>query len=81
MKRKISIRTCIILAFSLILILLLGIVVLSLSQVNKASNMGKQLYNEYGQTQGEAGMGYAYFQEVRCNLRNTLYLYADDPDR
>ena len=81
MKRKISIRTCIILAFSLILILLLGIVVLSLSQVNKASNMGKQLYNEYGQTQGEAGMGYAYFQEVRCNLRNTLYLYADDPEK
>ena len=78
MKRKISIRTCIILAFSLILILLLGIVVLSFSQVNKASNMGKQLYNEYGQTQGEAGMGYAYFQEVRCNLRNTLYLYAEE---
>ena len=81
MKRKISIRTCIILAFSLILILLLGIVVLSFSQVNKASNMGKQLYNEYGQTQGEAGMGYAYFQEVRCNLRNTLYLYAEEPDK
>ncbi len=81
MKRKISIKTCIILSFGLILILLLGIVALSYSQITKASNMGNQLYHEYGQSQGQAGMGYSYFQEMRCSLRNVLYLYADNPEK
>lgn len=81
MKRKVSIGICINLTFGLLLILMLAISVVSYHLTDKGESMGNQLYSEYGQTQGEVGMGFAYFQEVKCNLRNSLYLYSDDSSK
>lgn len=78
MKKKLSIGTCIKIAFGLVLFLMMVIAVISYQLMDRAGNMGSQLYAEYGKTQGEVGMGLAYLQEVKCNLRNALYLYADD---
>ncbi len=39
------------------------------------------LYNNYGKIQGDVSMGFAYFQEVKSDLRNVLYLYARDSEK
>ncbi len=75
MKKKISIGACINVAFGLLLVLMLVIAVISYQISDRAESTGDQLYGEYGQTQGEVGLGFAYFQEVKCELRNILYLY------
>lgn len=76
-KKKISIGACIKISYVTILILTLLIATISYENGVNAIDRGKKLYNECGQTQGEAGLAFAYFQEVKCNLRNALYLYAD----
>lgn len=65
----------------IILMLVLPIIILSVAAYFITDNTvqsGNTLYHAYGKASGDAGMGFAYFQEVKCNLRNTLYLYADD---
>lgn len=47
---------------------------------SEASN-SDVLYNNYGKIQGDVSMGFAYFQEVKVNLRNVLYLYARDSEK
>lgn len=39
------------------------------------------LYNNYGKIQGDVSMGFAYFQEVKVDLRNILYLYAHESEK
>ena len=78
MKKKLSIGGCIKLSYLIILILMLVIATISYENGVSAIAQGEKLYNECGKTQGEAGLAFAYFQEVKCNLRNTLYLYADN---
>lgn len=78
MKKKLSIGGCIKLSYLIILILMLVIATISYENGVSAIAQGDKVYNECGKTQGEAGLAFAYFQEVKCNLRNTLYLYADN---
>ena len=47
---------------------------------SEASN-SDVLYNNYGKIQGDVSMGFAYFQEVKVDLRNVLYLYARDSEK
>lgn len=47
---------------------------------SEASN-SDVLYNNYGKIQGDVSMGFAYFQEVKADLRNVLYLYARDSEK
>lgn len=47
---------------------------------SEASN-SDMLYNNYGKIQGDVSMGFAYFQEVKVDLRNVLYLYARDSEK
>ena len=46
--------------------------------MNNTEKNGNTLYESYGETQGNVGLGYAEFQNVKVQLRNVLYLYADD---
>ncbi|MDE6617136.1 MAG: MCP four helix bundle domain-containing protein [Lachnospiraceae bacterium] len=46
----------------------------------EASN-SDMLYNNYGKIQGDVSMGFAYFQEVKVDLRNILYLYSRDSEK
>ena len=45
--------------------------------MNRNEDNANELFNAYGATQGDIGMGYAEFQNVKVQLRNVLYLYAD----
>lgn len=40
----------------------------------------EKLYNNYGKIQGDLSMGFAYFQEIKSDLRNVLYLYANSAE-
>lgn len=81
MKKKLSIGVCINVTIGIVLVLMLVISTISYFNGANAISKGNALYEEYGKTQGEAGMAFAYFQEVKCNLRNSLYLYADDKEK
>lgn len=81
MKKKLSIGACINATIGIVLVLMLVISAISYFNGSNAISKGNALYEEYGKTQGEAGMAFAYFQEVKCNLRNSLYLYADDKEK
>lgn len=81
MKKKMTIGACINVTFGIVLVLMLVIAAISYMNGKNAISKGNELYEEYGKTQGEAGMAFAYFQEVKCNLRNSLYLYADDKEK
>ena len=80
-KKRISIGACINMTFGVVLVLMLLSFVMSYQVTDRATRTGTQLYTEFGQTQGEVGMGFSYFQEVKCYLRNALYLYADDAEK
>lgn len=68
------------------LLLALGLMFLSVFIVgacgylmrNNSVEVETELYNNYGETQGEAAMGFAEFQNVKVQLRNILYIYASD---
>lgn len=45
---------------------------------NNSVEVETELYNNYGETQGELAMGFAQFQNVKVQLRNILYVYTDD---
>lgn len=80
-KRKMGIGACILLSLCTILILLVASSVMSYQVMGTAMSTGNRLYLEYGETQGEAGMGFSYFQEVKCYLRNALFLYDEDEEK
>lgn len=77
-KRKMRIGACILLSLGTTLLLMIASSVMSYQVMGTAMTTGTHLYVECGETQGEAGMGFSYFQEVKCYLRNALYLYADN---
>lgn len=68
------------------LLLALGLMFLSVFIVgacgylmrNNSVEVETELYNNYGETQGEAAMGFAEFQNVKVQLRNILYIYVGD---
>ncbi|MCD7824523.1 MAG: methyl-accepting chemotaxis protein [Clostridiaceae bacterium] len=81
MKKRMSIGTLITLMLGLMLVLILAIAIVAYNTTEKAKDVGNTLYTEYGQTQGEVNMALAYLQEVKCNLRNVLYLFSDDEQK
>jgi len=48
--------------------------------IKEEANISDVLYNNYGKVQGDVGMGFAYFQEIKSDLRSVLYLYANGSD-
>lgn len=65
----------------MILLLVLPMIIIAVAAyfiTTSTVESGNTLYHAYGKAEGNVGMGFAYFQEVKCNLRNTLYLYADN---
>lgn len=78
MKKKTSFGTAINFMFLLLIVPMIIIAVAAYTITTNTVDSGDTLYTAYGKAQGDVGMGFAYFQEVKCNLRNSLYLYADD---
>ena len=78
-KQKIGKMIFIILAFMMLYMLMLA--ACNYYMVNKADDTADTLYYNYGRTQGDVAMGYAYFQGVKADLRNVLYLYAREEEK
>lgn len=78
MKKKMSLGSLIVSMFMIMWIILLIVCIGSYTMTSTTEETGNQLFEEYGNTQGDVGMGLAYFQDVKCSLRNALFLYADD---
>lgn len=78
MKKRISLGLTINLMFLSLLLSMIVIAVAGYVVSNNATNAGDELYKSYGKTQGDAAMAFAHFQDAKVNLRNVLFLYADD---
>lgn len=64
--------------FLAMLLQIIIIAAVAMTLLSSSENTSKRLYEEYGKTQGDIGMGFSYFQEVKADLRNALYLYSDN---
>lgn len=80
-KKKTSFGAAVNTMFLLAALPMIIISVMAYFQNKNVSETSEVLYVSYGTTQGDVGMGFSYFQEVKCNLRNVLYLYADNPEK
>lgn len=49
--------------------------------LKNTTSASKTLYENYGTIQGEIGMAYSQLVDVKVELRNVLYLYAEDPQK
>lgn len=78
-KKKTSFGVAVNTMFVLAVLPMIVIAVVAFLQIRDANQTSEELYVSYGTTQGDVGMGFSYFQKVKCDLRNVLYLYADDP--
>lgn len=78
MKRKTSFGVAVNFMIMLLVVPMVIITIAAYLLTTTTVDTGNQLYAEYGNAQGDVGMGFAYFQEVKSDLRNALYLYADD---
>lgn len=78
MKKKTSFGVAINFMILMLVLPMIIIAVAAYFLTTSTVESGNKLYHAYGKAGGDTGMGFAYFQEVKCNLRNTLYLYADD---
>lgn len=80
-KRGSSIGAMIIAMFSTLLVILLVMSMGSYFMTVQLKSNADKMFAEYGNTQGDIGMAFAYFQEAKCNLRNVLFIYEDDPEQ
>ncbi|MBR1740709.1 MAG: MCP four helix bundle domain-containing protein, partial [Lachnospiraceae bacterium] len=78
MKKRLSLGFTINLSFIAIIVPMLIIAVAGYIVSNNATTAGDELYRSYGKTQGDAAMAFAYFQDAKAQVRNVLYVYADD---
>ncbi len=46
--------------------------------IQNSERNGDRLYVNYGKVQGDLGLGYSSFQEVKVHIRNILYISFDD---
>lgn len=81
MKKKTSFGTAINFMFLLLIVPMVIIALAAYTITTNTVDSGNTLYSAYGKAQGDVGMGFSYFQEVKCNLRNSLYLYADNKEK
>ncbi len=77
---KVTIKGILIFALSFIIAEVIVIAMAGVFAMRKAANVGTVLYDNYGKVQGELEAGYGSFQEVKIQLRNTLFMYAEDKD-
>ena len=75
--KKMKIAHILYLAYIVMIIVVLGVACTGYILMNRNEENANELYNAYGETQGDIGLGYAEFQNVKVQLRNVLYLYAD----
>ena len=75
--KKIKISQVIYMAYAVMVAMVLLVAVAGYFIMNHNEDNANELFNAYGATQGDIGMGYAEFQNVKVQLRNVLYLYAD----
>lgn len=76
--KKLKIGQILLYTFVSVMIYMLIIAVVDYKVIQKVENNGNILYENYGKVQGDIGMGYAYFQDIKVNLRNSLYMYLSD---
>ena len=75
---KVTIRGILISALGILAIAIIVVSMAGIFVMREAVSVGNELYVNYGKVQGELEAGYSSFQEVKVQLRNTLYLYAED---
>ena len=71
---KLKIATTIHIAFASIFVYILVLASGNYQIIQTEFESSEKLYNNYGKIQGDVSMGFAYFQEVKSDLRNVLYL-------
>ncbi len=77
---KITIKGILIFTLSFVMAEIIVIAIAGVFAMRKAANVGTVLYENYGKVQGELEAGYGSFQEVKIQLRNTLFMYAEDKE-
>ncbi|MCI9077530.1 MAG: methyl-accepting chemotaxis protein [Lachnospiraceae bacterium] len=78
---KIKIGNMIYITFISMIIYILCLAIGNYYIIQSEASNSDMLYNNYGKIQGDVSMGFAYFQEVKVDLRNILYLYAHDSEK
>lgn len=78
---KLKIATTIHIAFASIFVYILVLASGNYHIIQTEFETSEKLYNNYGKIQGDVSMGFAYFQEVKSDLRNVLYLYANNLEK
>ena len=78
---KLKIGTTIRIAFASMFVYILVLASGNYHIIQTEFESSEKLYNNYGKIQGDVSMGFAYFQEVKVDLRNVLYLYANDIEK
>ena len=71
--KKMKIAHILYLAYIVMIIVVLGVACIGYILMNRNEENANELYNAYGETQGDIGLGYAEFQNVKVQLRNVLY--------
>lgn len=79
MKRQ-KIGTIFFITFSAMIFSILLIAVGDYFVIKAENESRKTLYNNYGKVQGDVAMGLAYFQTMKNDLRNVLYIYPYNND-
>ena len=79
--KKLRIGQILLYTFVSVIIYMLIIAVVDYKVIEKVEQNGNTLYENYGKVQGDIGMGYAYFQDIKVNLRNALYMYSSDTSK
>lgn len=78
---KLKIGTTIHIAFASMFVYILILAFGNYYIIQTEFESSETLYNNYGKIQGDVSMGFAYFQEIKADLRNVLYLYANDIEK
>lgn len=79
--KKIKIGNMIYITFVSMIIYILCLAFGNYYIIQSEASSSDILYNNYGKIQGDVSMGFAYFQEVKVDLRNILYLYAHNSEK
>lgn len=75
---KMKIGTTLYITFMSMIIYILLLATGNYFVIRTEADISETLYNNYGKVQGDVSLGFAYFQKVKVDLRNVLYLYAND---
>lgn len=81
MMSKLKIGSTIYITFVSMIVYILALALGNYYIIQREANNSDILYNNYGKIQGDVSMGFAYFQEIKADLRNVLYLYSRDSEK